>query len=86
MHCCIECNGKSLKFDTIAKVKVTFMLEIFMSRRYVMYIYIKSVKERNKTGGHLSYKKIGLFQKSELETKHCFCQDCEHKKKILCKI
>ena len=31
MHFCIECNGKSLKFDTIAKIKITSVLEIFLS-------------------------------------------------------
>ena len=31
MHFCIKCNGKSLKFDTIAKIKVTSVLEIFVS-------------------------------------------------------
>ena len=40
MHFCIECNGKLLKFDTIAKIKATFMLEIFVSLRYVMYIHM----------------------------------------------
>ena len=40
MHFCIECNGKSLKFDTIAKIKVTSVLEIFVSLRYVMYIHM----------------------------------------------
>ena len=37
---CIECNGKSVKFDTIAKIKVTSVLEIFVSLRYVMYIHM----------------------------------------------
>ena len=40
MHFCIECNGKSQKFDTIAKIKVTSELEIFVSLRYVMFIHI----------------------------------------------
>ena len=38
MHFCIECNGKTLKFDTIAKIKVTSVLEIFVSLRYVIVI------------------------------------------------
>ena len=38
MHFCTESNGKSLKFDTIAKIKITSVLEIFVSLRYVMYI------------------------------------------------
>ena len=37
MHFCIECNGKSQKFDIIAKIKVTSVLEIFVSLRYVLY-------------------------------------------------
>ena len=40
MHFYIECNGKSLKFDTIEKIKVTSVLEIFVSLRYVMYIHM----------------------------------------------
>ena len=40
MHFCIECNGKTLKFDTIAKIKVTSVLEIFVSLRYVMYMHM----------------------------------------------
>ena len=31
MHFCIECNGKLLKFDTIAKIKDASVLEIFVS-------------------------------------------------------
>ena len=50
MHFCIECNGKSLKFDTIAKIKVTSVQEIFVSLRYVMYIHMICEK-RNKTRG-----------------------------------
>ena len=50
MHSCIECNGKSVKFDTIAKIKVTSMLEIFMSLSYVMYIHMICEK-RNKNRG-----------------------------------
>ena len=40
MYFCIECNGKLLKFDTIAKIKVTSVLDIFVSLRYVMYIHM----------------------------------------------
>ena len=50
MHFCIECNGKTLKFDTIAKIKVTSVLEIFVSLRYVMYIHMICEK-RNKNRG-----------------------------------
>ena len=46
MHFCIECNRKSLKFDTIAKIKVTSVLEIFVSLRYVMYIHMFCKKKR----------------------------------------
>ena len=46
MHFCIECNGKSLKFDTIAKVNVISDLEIFVSLRYVMYIHMIYEKKK----------------------------------------
>ena len=46
MHFCIECNGKSLKFDTIAKIKVTSVLEIFVSLRYVMYLHMICEKKK----------------------------------------
>ena len=46
MHFYIECNGKSLKFDTIAKIKVTSVLEIFVSLRYVMYIHMICEKKK----------------------------------------
>ena len=58
-----KCNRKSLKFDTIAKIKVTSVLEIFMLLRYVMYIHMICEKKEIKTGGHRSYKKMGPFQK-----------------------
>ena len=50
MHFCIECNGKSLKFDTIAKIKVTSLLEIFVSLRYVMYIQMIFEKKTKNRG------------------------------------
>ena len=50
MHFCIECNGKSLKFDTIAKIKVTSVLEIFVSLRYVMYIHMICEKKNKNRG------------------------------------
>ena len=37
---CIECYRKSLKFDTFAKIKVTSVLEIYVSLRYAMYIHM----------------------------------------------
>ena len=46
MHFCIECNGKSLTFDTIAKIKVASVLEIFVSLRYVMYIHMICEKKK----------------------------------------
>ena len=46
MQFCIECNGKSLKFDTIAKIKVTSVLEIFVSLRYVMYKHMVYEKKK----------------------------------------
>ena len=46
MHFCIESNGKSLKFDTIAKIKITSVLEIFRSLRYVMYIHMICEKKK----------------------------------------
>ena len=46
MHFCIECNGKTLKFDTIAKIKVTSVLEIFVSLRYLMYIHMICEKKK----------------------------------------
>ena len=46
LHFCIECNGKSLKFDTFAKMIVTSVLEIFVSLRYAMYIHIICEKQK----------------------------------------
>ena len=46
MRFCIECNGKSLKFDIIAKIKVTSVLDIFMSLRYVLYIHMICEKKK----------------------------------------
>ena len=46
MRFCIECNGNSLKFDPIAKIKVTSVLEIFVSLRYVMYIHMICEKKK----------------------------------------
>ena len=73
MHFCIEYNGKSLKFDTFAKIKVTSMLEISVSLRYAMYIHMICEKKKKeiKTGGDRSCKKMGPVP-------HCFCQDREH--------
>ena len=42
----IESNGKSIKFDTIAKIKITSELEIFVSLRYVMYIHMICEKKK----------------------------------------
>ena len=46
MHFCIECNGKSLKFDTAAKIKVPSVLKIFVSLRYVIYIHMICEKKK----------------------------------------
>ena len=77
MHFCIECNGKSLKFDTFAKIKVTSVLEIFVSLRYDMYIHMICEKQEIKTGGHRLYKKIGAVPKVRIGDKTLFCQDRE---------
>ena len=37
---------KSLKFDTIAKIKVNSVLEIFVSLRYFIYIHMISEKQK----------------------------------------
>ena len=63
MHFCIECNGKTLKFDTIAKIKVTSVLEIFVSLRYVMYIHMICEKKKQKQGVTVHIRKWGPFQK-----------------------
>ena len=46
MHFCIECHGKSLKFDTIAKIKVTSVLEIFVTKTCNVYTYDLRKKEK----------------------------------------
>ena len=51
---CTACNGKLLKFDTIAKTKVTSVLEIFVSLTRVMYLHMICEK-KIKTGGHHEY-------------------------------
>ena len=63
MHFCIACNGKSLKLDTIAKIKVTSMLEIFVSLRYVMYIHMICEKKNLNQGVTVHIRKRGPFQK-----------------------
>ena len=72
MHFCSECNGKLLKFDTIAKIKVTSVLEIFVSLRYVMYIHMICGKIEIKTGGHRSYKKMRAVPKVRIRDKTLF--------------
>ena len=85
MHLCIECDGKSLKFDTIAKIKVTSVLEIFVSLRYVMYIHMICEKKEIKTGGHRPYKTMGAVPKVRIGHKTLFVK-IANMKKILCKI
>ena len=72
MHFCIECNGKLVKFDTIAKIKVTSVLEIFVSLRYVMYKHMICEKKEIKAGGHRSYKKMGAVPKVRIGDKTLF--------------
>ena len=86
MHFCIECNGKSLTFDTIAKIKVISVLEIFVSLRYVMYIHMICKKKEIKTGGHRSYKKMGAVPKVRIGGKTLFLSRSRTLKKNLCKI
>ena len=82
IHLCIACNGKSLKFDTVAKIKVTSVLEIFMSLKYVMYIHIIGEK-KIKTGGHRSYKKMGAVPKVRIGDKTLFLSRSRTFKKSL---
>ena len=86
MHFFIECNGKSLKFDTIAKIKVTSVLEIFVSLRYVMYIHMICEKKEIKTGGHRSYKRMGAVPKVRIGVKTLFLSRSRTLKRNLCKI
>ena len=72
MHFCIESNGKSQKFDTFAKIKVTSVLEIFVSLRYAIYIHMICKKKEIKTGGHRSYKKMGAVPKVRIGDKTLF--------------
>ena len=78
MHFCTDFNGKSLQFYTIAKIKVIFVLEIFVSLRYVMYLDM--ISEKLKTRGHRSYKKTGAVPNVRIGDKHCVCQDRENQK------
>ena len=78
MHFCIECNGK------YAKIKVTSVLKIFVSLRYV-YTYDLRKKEI-KTGGHRSYKKMGPVPKVRIGDKTLFLSRSQTFKKNLCKI
>ena len=85
MHFCIESNGKSLKFDTFAKIKVTSVLEIFVSLRYAMYIFMICEKKEIKTGGHRSYKKGGVSKSKNWRQNTVFVKIANIKKN-LCKI
>ena len=88
MHFCIECNGKSVKLDTIAKIKVTSVLDIFVLLRYVIYIHTgyDLRKKEIKTGGHRSNKKMGAVPKVRIGDKTLFLSRSRTFKKILCKI
>ena len=64
MHFCIECNGKSLKFDTIAKITVTCASDFRVTK--ICYVYTYDLRKKEiKTGGHRSYKKMGGRSKSK---------------------
>ena len=72
MHFCIECNGKSLKFHTIAKIKVTSVLEIYSVTK-ICYVYAYDLRKKEiKTGGHRSYKKTGAVPKVRIGDKTLF--------------
>ena len=76
-----ECNGTSLKFGTIAKIKVTSVLKIFVSPRYVMYIHMICEKKEIKTGGHRSYKRMGAVPKVRIGDKTLFLSRSQTLKK-----
>ena len=64
MHFCIECNGKSLKFDILAKIKVTFVRARDFRVTKICYVYTYDLRKQEiKTGGHRSYKKMGAVPK-----------------------
>ena len=86
MHFCIECNGKSVKFDTIAKIKVTSVLEVFLSLRYVMYIIMICEKKRNKNRGSPFIEENGGRSKSKNWRQNAVFVKIANIKKILCKI
>ena len=62
MHFCIECNGKSLKFDTIAKIYVISVLEILVLLRYIMYMHMICEIKKEKRGVTVHIRKWGPFQ------------------------
>ena len=81
----IECNRKSLKFYTIAKIKVTSVLEIFVSLKYVMYIYMILERKILKQGVTVYIKKMGAVPKVRIGDKTPFLSRLNIQK-ILCKI
>ena len=86
MHFCIECTGKSVKYDKFAKIKVTSVLEIFVSLRYVMYIHMICEKKRNKNRGSPFILENGAVQKVRIGDKTLFLSISRTLKKNLCKI
>ena len=76
MHFCIECNGKSLKFDTIAKIKDFCVTKI-------CYVYTYDLRKKEiKTGGQRSYKKMGAVPKVRIGDKTLFLSRSRTLKKI----
>ena len=55
------------------KIKVTSVLEIFVSLIYVMYIHKVCEKKERKRGGHHSYKKMGAVPTVRIGDKTLFC-------------
>ena len=83
MHFCIECNGKSLKFDTIAKNLSNFCARDFgVTKICNVYAYDLRCKEI-KTVGHRSYKKIGAVPKVRIGEKTLFMSRSRTLKKSL---
>ena len=72
MHFCIECNGKSLKFDTIAKIKSNFCARDFRVTKIGFEYTYDLRKKEIKTGGHRSYKKMGAVPKVRIGDKTLF--------------
>ena len=82
MHFCIGCNGKSLKFDTIAKILSNFCARDFgVTKICNVYAYDLRNKEI-KTGGHRLYKKMGAVPKVRIGDETLFLSRLRTLKKI----